>query len=78
MKEQDRKITTGNNRCIYCGNMANTKDHTPPKSFFSRPAPSNLITIPACLECNKSYSNDEEYFRTIISSARSLTRKIYH
>lgn len=32
-----------------------------------RPAPPNLITVPACTECNHSLSKDEEYFRAIVS-----------
>ncbi|MEN6388890.1 MAG: hypothetical protein ABFD04_00620 [Syntrophomonas sp.] len=61
-----------NKKCIYCGENATTKDHVPPYSFFSKPAPNNLITVPSCLDCNNSFSNDEEYFRTIIASARSF------
>lgn len=55
--------------CIYCGAEATTKDHIPPKSFFIKPAPNNLITVPSCLSCNNSFSNNEEYTRTILASA---------
>lgn len=49
--------------CIYCGSETKiTSDHIPPKSFFPRPRPSNLITVPACQNCNQRAGTDEEYF----------------
>lgn len=53
--------------CIYCGLRPNdAPDHTPSKNLFPKPAPSNLITVPSCRECNNSFSQDEEYFQTIL------------
>ena len=50
--------------CIYCReNIADTTDHVPPESMLQQPYPLNLWTVPACTECNTSYSRDEEYFR---------------
>jgi len=40
-----------------------TDDHAPPRNIFPKPRPSDLITVPACLNCNASTSKDEEYFR---------------
>lgn len=49
--------------CIYCNSaIATTQDHVPPKSFFPKPRPSNLITVPACKSCNQDAGKDEEYF----------------
>lgn len=49
--------------CVYCAEpQKTTKDHVPPKSFFPRPKPSNLITVPACADCNSSAGKDEEFF----------------
>ena len=31
--------------------------------MFPDPKPSNLITVPACTECNKGFQKDEDYFR---------------
>jgi hypothetical protein len=45
-------------RCTYCGKTATSKDHVPPKCFFSEPYPPNLITVPSCESCNKRF--DEE------------------
>jgi hypothetical protein len=50
--------------CAYCGeNKEITDDHIPPKNLFSKPRPSNLITVPSCLDCNRGMSKDDEYFR---------------
>ncbi len=50
-------------KCIYCSNeVAATRDHVPPKCFFPKPRPSDLLTVPCCLGCNKSTEKDEELF----------------
>lgn len=55
--------------CIYCGEReAKTKDHVPPKRFFPKPRPANLITVPCCEKCNGAYGKDDERVRNIISS----------
>lgn len=48
--------------CVYCGDKGDSRDHVPPKSFFARPRPSDLITVPSCKQCNGGASQDEEYF----------------
>ncbi|WP_158583002.1 hypothetical protein [Lysinibacillus yapensis] len=45
--------------CIYCGEESGTRDHVPSKVFLNKPFPENLPTLPACIKCNNSYSNDE-------------------
>jgi len=58
-----------NQSCIYCGTKAAlTKDHVPPKSFFPKPRPANLITVPSCEKCNRNYGKDDERVRNIITS----------
>ena len=50
--------------CVYCGKkLLLTKDHIPPKNLYSKPRPSNLITVPCCEKCNLQASKDDEYFR---------------
>lgn len=57
------KEMLGQKLCVYCAKKsAETLDHVPPKSFFPQPRPSNLITVPACRECNSSAGKDEDYF----------------
>ena len=52
--------------CFYCGSLANTKDHVPSKNLLESPFPHNLLTVPACSQCNNSFSFDEEYFLNVI------------
>jgi len=52
--------------CYLCGAEATTRDHIPPKQLFEV-LPGNIITVPACLNCNKSLGKDEEYFRALLT-----------
>ena len=53
--------------CIYCQSAdATTDDHVPSKQLFPQPRPSDLITVPSCKECNDSWKQDEDYFRSMI------------
>lgn len=56
--------------CIYCGKLASSRDHVPPLGFLTKPYTPNLITVPSCVKCNNSYSDDEEYARLVFSSSR--------
>ena len=46
--------------CYLCGNAAETVDHVPPKSFFPKPWPANLLTIPCCGVSNNRLSQLDE------------------
>lgn len=60
--------------CVFCGETKRcTKDHIPPKNLFN-PAPDNLITVPACTECNTGTSQDDEYFRIYITAREEVER----
>jgi len=49
--------------CVYCSLVrAVTQDHVPPKSFFPKPRPLDLITVPSCKSCNEGSGIDEELF----------------
>jgi hypothetical protein len=62
-------ITMCKQLCIYCQSaIADTRDHVPPKSVFPKPRPDNLITVPACRECNARTQEDDEDFRTYITA----------
>jgi hypothetical protein len=51
----------GSLACVYCGSPANTSDHTPPQCLLGEPLPTNLqlMTVPACFQCNGGFSQDE-------------------
>jgi hypothetical protein len=56
--------------CAYCGeNPATTDDHVVPRCFFAEKHRNNTIVniiVPACDECNKKFSLDEEYVLSVI------------
>lgn len=49
--------------CLYCGGVADSEDHIPPKGLWKGNRPNNLITVPACRQCNQAASGDDEFFR---------------
>jgi hypothetical protein len=53
--------------CAYCGGLASTKDHTPPRNLLRSPLPNHTITVPACRECNEGYSFDEALFKVVLA-----------
>lgn len=55
--------------CIYCSSRASIeRDHVPPQCLFSKPMPSNLITVPCCAKCNRKYGKTDERIRNILTS----------
>ncbi|ERL51945.1 hypothetical protein [Halomonas huangheensis] len=53
--------------CAFCGGETGTRDHCPSRVFLDQPFPENLPVVPACVECNSSFSKDEEYLACLIS-----------
>ena len=54
--------------CVYCGlEKELTADHIPPKLLLSQPYPKNLLTVPACRDCNASFQANDEYTRFVVS-----------
>ncbi len=52
--------------CVYCQEVVgSTDDHVPPALLFPKPRPSDLITVPACPQCNAGFEKDEEYIRAL-------------
>lgn len=62
MTASSRGGSGARDECVYCGRLADTRDHVPAKSLFPRPRPSDLITVPSCARCNAGASIDEDYF----------------
>lgn len=59
--------STETHKCIYCGKLADTRDHAPPRCLLLPPLPSNLITLPACQSCNNGFSFDENVVRAFFA-----------
>ena len=58
--------------CIYCGKLADTREHIPPKAFLKKPLPSDLPVLPACKKCNNGFSSDELYVRAYIECLKAV------
>lgn len=58
--------------CYMCDTTASTKEHVPPRSFFPKPRPNNLWTVPACTNHNYENKLDIEYVRNFISAQRGV------
>lgn len=59
--------------CVFCGaENPETKDHIPPKSLFAKPYPNDMITVPCCEVCRSGWSDDDEYFRTILLTSENM------
>ena len=55
--------------CVLCGfQPATTSEHIPPESFFEAPYPPDLITVPACVDCNNGSERDDENVRTFLTA----------
>ena len=67
------------NECYFCGELATSKEHVPPKSLFPEGMRNHLIKVPSCEKNNNSKSGDDEYFRYMIMSQSSLplTNKVF-
>jgi hypothetical protein len=52
-----------NDICIFCGQIADTREHVPAKQFFKGTPDKPLITVPSCHKCNAGFQKDEEFFR---------------
>lgn len=53
-------------KCVYCAGVNNTIDHVPSRVLLDEPYPENLPGVPACFQCNQSFSTDEEYLACLI------------
>ncbi len=74
------RITLGSHHtsyCIYCGLLADTREHTPSKVFLRKPYPRELSLVPACKKCNNSFSTDELYSWFIIKVLEEKDNKYY-
>jgi hypothetical protein len=67
VKTRSKLSPSQRHHCVYCGGVADTKDHTPPRGLLRKPLPSNLITLPACRKCNHGFSYDEKVVRAFLA-----------
>ncbi len=55
--------------CVLCGGPGQTRDHVPSRVLLDEPYPVELPVVPACSECNASFSADEAYLTCLIECA---------
>lgn len=54
--------------CAYCGKEKSiTRDHIPPKVLLAEPYAPNLLTVPACFDCNRGFQADDDYTRNVLA-----------
>ena len=53
-------------QCVYCGEVADSREHSPSKVFLKKPFPVDLPVVPACKKCNNSFSQDELYTKAFL------------
>ena len=53
--------------CVYCGEIATTKDHVVPRCLLEKPYPTDLLTVRSCEDCNHKFSLDEQYLLIVIA-----------
>ena len=64
--------------CAFCGGATGTRDHCPSRVFLDKPYPNDLPVVPACRECNNSFSTDEEYLACLIACVLAGTTNSEH
>ena len=57
----------GRDACVYCGALATSRDHVPPRFLLEKPLPRDLLTVASCSDCNNSFSLDEQYLQVVIA-----------
>lgn len=58
------------NVCYRCGLVVTTKarEHVVPRCLYPDEPAANLLTVPACRDCNNAFARDEEYFRLFLTA----------
>lgn len=80
----DKKGKRKTKICVYCGELKQvTKDHVIPKCLFTQPYPLNLVTVPACDDCNRAKSLNDDYLRDYFVtdnyvSQNPIAQEIFH
>lgn len=68
-KKKTKKKAPTIGTCVLCGeaNIEVTKEHVPPRSLFPKPRPKDLITVPACKNCNNSTSQFDNRYTILVT-----------
>lgn len=48
-------------RCVYCANLADSREHLPPRIFIDKAITKEWNIVPACRGCNNDFSQNEQF-----------------
>jgi hypothetical protein len=67
-------------KCYFCETDATTSEHVPPRAFFASETfkEKHLIKVPSCKKHNNNKTNDDEFFRDIISMSIEGDQRIQY
>jgi hypothetical protein len=56
-----------NRQCAYCGEAKpSSRDHVIPRCLFPHPLPEDMVTVPACDDCNGRKSRHDDFLRDLL------------
>ncbi|MBZ6767811.1 hypothetical protein FMJ84_15970 [Klebsiella oxytoca] len=61
--------------CYYCGELATSVEHVPPKCFFPEGQREELFTVPSCNIHNNNKSHDDEYVKVMLTTSANVMFK---
>ncbi len=67
-------------KCAYCGDKATDREHVFPRCLYPNSKSQSKVqrlTVPACSDCNNSWSDDEAHFRNIMILAGESNSVVY-
>ena len=71
----EERLRWPDDTCVHCGRGLDavnfSQEHIPSKCLLMKPYPDELMTLPACRECNAVYSRDEEYLSALLTAVLS-------
>jgi len=74
LKQYNRKSFLLEHRnCVYCGSLAVTTDHCPPRCFFIERKWPETYEFPCCKACNEEARLDEQALSVVIRSSKSAS-----
>jgi len=61
--------------CYLCGTDEDlTRDHLPPRGFFPKPRPQNLITVSCCKTCHAKWCKEDDAMRAFFAMSARRSR----
>lgn len=62
--------------CVYCGLLADTRDHLLPRTWTGEATRKHVLTVPACQQCNSTIA--DRYLPSITARRRQAQQHIAH